>query len=369
MDRITAAVIFGGQSSEHEVSCMSAANIIEQIDRQIYDLLLIGITKEGRWLKVDSLEDVKSGSWRESRTEAVISPDALRRCVMEIEPEGQVSFRPIDVVFPVLHGRFGEDGTIQGLLEMARIPYVGCGVLSSAVSMDKLYTKILAGHLGVSQAAYEPVMAEELEDMEAVLDRVERRFSYPVFVKPSNAGSSRGVSRADSREELEESLKTAAKEDRKVMVEEMICGHEVECAVFGGGGEPVRASGVGEILAAAQFYDYDAKYNNAESRTVTDPELPGDAASRIPQIAEDIFRAVDGYGLARVDFFVKEDGTIIFNEINTMPGFTAISMYPQLWEARGISKKELVNMLIRHGMDRYCRPGSAPKVEREEETK
>ena len=225
MDRITAAVIFGGQSSEHEVSCMSAANIIEQIDRQIYDLLLIGITKEGRWLKVDSLEDVKSGSWRESRTEAVISPDALRRCVMEIGPEGQVSFRPIDVVFPVLHGRFGEDGTIQGLLEMARIPYVGCGVLSSAVSMDKLYTKILAGHLGVSQAAYEPVMAEELEDMEAVLDRVERRFSYPVFVKPSNAGSSRGVSRADSREELEESLKTAAKEDRKVMVEEMICGH------------------------------------------------------------------------------------------------------------------------------------------------
>ena len=190
MDRITAAVIFGGQSSEHEVSCMSAANIIEQIDRQIYDLLLIGITKEGRWLKVDSLEDVKSGSWRESRTEAVISPDALRRCVMEIGPEGQVSFRPIDVVFPVLHGRFGEDGTIQGLLEMARIPYVGCGVLSSAVSMDKLYTKILAGHLGVSQAAYEPVMAEELEDMEAVLDRVERRFSYPVFVKPSNAGSS-----------------------------------------------------------------------------------------------------------------------------------------------------------------------------------
>ena len=149
----------------------------------------------------------------------------------------------------------------------------------------------------------------------------------------------------------------------------MICGHEVECAVFGGGGEPVRASGVGEILAAAQFYDYDAKYNNAESRTVTDPELPGDAASRIPQIAEDIFRAVDGYGLARVDFFVKEDGTIIFNEINTMPGFTAISMYPQLWEARGISKKELVNMLIRHGMDRYCRPGSAPKGEREEETK
>lgn len=366
MNRITAAVIFGGQSSEHEVSCMSAANIIEQIDKEAYDLLLIGITKEGRWLKVDSLEEVKSGAWKESQTEAVISPDACRQCVMEIAPDGQVAFRHVDVAFPTLHGRYGEDGTIQGLFELARIPYVGCGVLASAVSMDKLYTKILADRLGIAQAAYEPVMAEELkEGMSTVLDRVEARFSYPVFVKPSNAGSSRGVSRADSREELAHALHVAAAEDRKILVEEMIYGHEVECAVFGGGSEPVRASGVGEILAAAEFYDYDAKYHNAESKTVTDPKLPGDASERIPQMAKAIFQAVDGYGLARVDFFVEESGRVIFNEINTLPGFTAISMYPQLWEARGISKKELVDMLIRHGMNRYHRPGS-PEGKKEE---
>ncbi len=369
MERMTVAVLFGGQSSEHEVSCMSAVNVIGQIDREAYDLLLIGITKEGRWLKVDSLEDIRSGRWTESAVEAVLSPDAVRQCVMEIGPDGQTAFRHVDVAFPVLHGRFGEDGTVQGLLELARIPYVGCGVLSSAISMDKLYTKILAERLGVSQADYEPVMAGELTQMQAVLDRVESRLSYPMFVKPANAGSSCGVSRADSREELERGLRIAAGEDRKILVEEMIRGREVECAVFGGGGEPVRASGVGEILAAAQFYDYDAKYRNAESKTVTDPKLPGDAASRIPQIAEAIFCAVDGYGLARVDFFVKEDGQIVFNEINTMPGFTAISMYPKLWEARGISKKALVDMLLRHGLRRYGRTDAVLGKEGEGETR
>ena len=260
----------------------------------------------------------------------------------------------MDLVFPVLHGLFGEDGTIQGLLELARIPYVGCGVLASAVSMDKWTTKIIAGHLGVCQAAFEPVMRRELEgDLEAVLDRVEKRFPYPVFVKPSNAGSSRGVTKAENRDQLREGLMEAARHDRKILVEEMICGHEVECAVFGGGKEPVIASGVGEILAAADFYDFDAKYFNQESRTVTDPDLPGDAAETVRKTAVKIFEAVDGYGLARVDFFVKEDGQVVFNEINTMPGFTAISMYPMLWEARRISKEELVDRLIRHGMERF----------------
>ncbi len=351
MSHLTAAIIFGGQSSEHEVSCMSAVNVITQIDKDTYTPLLIGITKEGHWLKVDHVEDIASGKWQEDRadrTEAVLLPDATKKCVLLTDSRGEISFQRVDVAFPVLHGRYGEDGTIQGLLELAGIPYVGCGVLSSAVSMDKLFTKILVDRLGIVQAAYVPVMAGELQEMEQVLARVEEQLSYPVFVKPSNAGSSRGVSRADDREALKDSLLLAAGEDQKILVEEMICGHEVECAVFGGGKEPVMASGVGEILAGAEFYDYDAKYHSAESKTITDPQLPGEASRQIPKLAMEIFQAVDGCGLARVDFFVKEDGTVVFNEINTMPGFTAISMYPMLWEARGISKKELTRMLLEH---------------------
>lgn len=353
MNQLTAAVIFGGQSSEHEVSCMSAVNIINQIDPSVYRLILIGITKDGHWLKVDSAEDIQTGAWTAGKVEAVLSPDATKKCLILTDSEGHMTSQPIDLVFPVLHGRYGEDGTIQGLLELAKIPYVGCGVLSSAVSMDKLYTKIIVDRLGIRQAAYEPVMADELAHMDQVTARIEANIPYPVFIKPSNAGSSRGVSRADTREELEKGLRIAAAEDTKILVEEMIVGHEVECAVFGGGSEPVASSGVGEILAAAEFYDYDAKYHNAESKTVTDPKLPGNAAQEIPQMAKAIFQAVDGYGLSRVDFFVKEDGTVVFNEINTMPGFTAISMYPMLWEARGISKKELVAKLMEHAMKRF----------------
>ena len=219
--------------------------------------------------------------------------------------------------------------------------------------MDKLYTKIIVNNLGIRQADYEPVMSEQLADMDVVIARVEKHFSYPVFIKPSNAGSSKGVSKAENREELENGLKEAANHDRKILVEEMIVGREIECAVFGGGKEEVKASGVGEILAAADFYDFDAKYHNAESKTVTDPELPGNAAEEVRKAAVAIFKAVDGYGLSRVYFFVKEDGEIVFNEINTMPGFTAISMYPMLWEARGINKEELVDKLMSHALERF----------------
>ncbi len=350
----TIAVIFGGQSSEHVVSCMSVVNVASQIDAQEYDVLLIGITEEGRWVKADSIESIQDGSWRESQVKAVISPDATERCVI-LEENGHFEKRPVDAAFPVLHGLYGEDGTIQGLFELARIPYVGCGVLASAVSMDKLYTKIIVDTLGVPQAAYVPVYREELENMEQVTARVEEKFSYPVFVKPSNAGSSKGVGKAENRQELENALREAARHDRKILVEETIVGHEVECAVFGGGKTPVKASGVGEILAAAEFYDFDAKYYNAESKTVVNPPLPGNAAEKIRQAAVDIFKAVDGYGLSRVDFFVKEDGGIVFNEINTLPGFTAISMYPMLWEAAGMDKKTLVQALIGHAFQRYDR--------------
>lgn len=350
----TVAVIFGGQSSEHIVSCMSVQNVAGQIDREAYDVLLIGITEEGHWVKADSLESIQDGSWKNSKVSAVISPDATDKCVI-LSEDGKWKKVKIDVVFPVLHGLYGEDGTIQGILELAGIPYVGCGVLASAVSMDKLYTKIIVDTLGIRQAAYVPVYREELTDMNRVAEKIEGKFSYPVFVKPSNAGSSKGVGKAENREELEAALTEAARHDRKILVEETIIGHEVECAVFGGGNVPVKASGVGEIMAAAEFYDFDAKYYNADSKTVVNPPLPGNAAEEVRKAAVEIFKAVDGYGLSRVDFFVKENGEVVFNEINTLPGFTAISMYPMLWEAAGMDKKALVQALLDHGCQRYDR--------------
>lgn len=352
MDKKTAVIVFGGQSSEHVVSCMSVVNVINHINREKYDLILIGITEEGRWVKTESVEAIEDGTWRNGTVSAIISPDATKHCVIFMDKEKTETAR-VHVVFPVLHGLFGEDGTVQGLLEMARIPYVGCGVLASAVSMDKMYTKILVDNLGICQAAYVPVINYDKKDRDIVLKKVEDTFSYPVFVKPSNAGSSKGVGRADNREELCAALQEAANYDRKILVEEMIVGREIECAVFGGGSEPVIASDVGEILAAAKFYDFDAKYHNSESKTIVNPTLPGDASYQIKEYAKAIFQAVDGYSLARVDFFVKEDGTVVFNEINTMPGFTAISMYPMLWEASGIDKKQLVDRLLEQAMSRF----------------
>ena len=354
MEKLNVVALFGGQSSEHVVSCMSVQNVAANINKEKYNVILVGITEEGRWLKVDSLDEVKNDTWRTSGSRAVLSPGATEKVLWVIR-HGKAEKIPVDVVFPVLHGLYGEDGTVQGILELAQIPYVGCGVLASAVSMDKLSTKLIVKNLGIRQAEYVPVMKEELEQMDQVAKRVEDAFPYPVFIKPSNAGSSRGVSRADDRKSLENGLKEAALHDRRILVEEMIVGHEVECAVFGGGKEEVRASGVGEILAAADFYDFDAKYYNSDSRTVVDPELPGNAAEEIRESAVRIFKAVDGYGLSRVDFFVKEDGEVVFNEINTMPGFTAISMYPMLWEARGVGKEKLVDDLLEHALKRYER--------------
>ncbi len=345
-------VLFGGQSSEHAISCMSAINVIKNIDPEHYDVILIGITEEGKWLLVDSVEQIEDESWRNNKATAILSPDATQKAVIVMK-DGKTELLKPDVVFPVLHGLWGEDGTVQGIFELAKIPYVGCGVLASSVSMDKVYTKQIVDHTGIRQADYELVIRRELENMDEVAARIENRFSYPVFIKPSNAGSSKGVSKASNREQLIEGLKEAARHDRKILVEETIIGREIECAVFGNGAEPVIASGVGEILAAADFYDFDAKYNNAESKTVVNPELPNDAAERVRKSARRVFKALDGYGLSRVDFFVTKEGEVVFNEINTMPGFTAISMYPMLFEAAGISKRDMITKLIEHGLRRY----------------
>lgn len=344
------AVIFGGRSSEHEVSCVSAATVIRSLDEEKYNVILVGITKDGRWLLVDKLKDIEDGSWRESKVNAIISPDTQDKALVLLA-EGTYRLQPVDVIFPVLHGLNGEDGTIQGLFEMAEIPYVGCGVLASAVSMDKVYTKIIVEDLGIRQARFVHIRRSDLADMEDALDRAEAKLSYPMFVKPSRAGSSVGVSKAEDRAELSEALIKAAEHDRNILVEETIVGREVECAVLGG--KDVKASGVGEILAAADFYDYDAKYNNEESETLIDPPMPEETREEIRTSAAEIFKAVDGYGLSRVDFFIAENGEVVFNEINTLPGFTSISMYPMLWAAQGIETPALADELIRLAEERF----------------
>lgn len=345
-------LLFGGQSSEHEVSCISVVTVANNINTDEFRVHLVGITKQGKWLYIDSVSDIESGAWTTAAKGAVLSPDATKKELLVMEEEN-VSHIVIDVAFSVLHGLYGEDGTVQGLFELAQIPYVGCGVLASAVSMDKVYTKLIVDRLGICQARYVVIRREELCDREAALDKVEAAFPYPVFVKPANAGSSRGVSRAVDREGLKKSIALALEHDNKLLVEETVIGRELECAVLGN--IDVKASGVGEILAAgeAEFYDYDAKYNNADSKTVINPELPEGKREEIRRAAVDIFRAVDGRGLARVDFFL-EKGTdrVVFNELNTLPGFTSISMYPLLWEAEGIDKRTLIARLITLAKDR-----------------
>ena len=341
----TVAVIFGSRSSEHEVSCVSAANVASLMDTGKYELILIGITKDGRWLKADSVESIRDGSWKKSGVRAVILPDTGVHGICFLE-DGKCEYKRIDVAFPVLHGLNGEDGTIQGLFELAGIPYVGCGVLASACSMDKLYTKIIVNTLGIRQAEYVPVNRAELSDMEAVFAKVEAKLSYPVFVKPSNAGSSKGVSKAHNREELKIALEAAQVHDRKILVEETIVGREIECGVLGDRKGTVP-SVIGEVLAADEFYSFDAKYNNSESRTVIDTVLPEGKKEEVQRDAVRIFEALDGFGCSRVDFFLEnETNEVVFNEINTLPGFTGISMYPMLFEASGIPKTELVDRLI-----------------------
>lgn len=344
------AVIFGGMSSEHEISCISAKNIVEALDNSQYEIHMIGITKDGRWLYVEDKEALGDGSWREGKITAVISPDRSKPGLWKVTDD-VVEVVPIDVAFPVLHGKYGEDGTIQGLFELSGIPYVGCGVLASAVSMDKISTKIFVDRIGVRQAAYVADVAKGTSEIQVTMDEVEKKLGYPVFVKPSNAGSSKGVSKAHDRAELEKAITLAKQHDRRVLIEENINGREVECAVLGA--EDVQPTKVGEILAAAEFYDFDAKYNNEESKTVIDPDLPENVKEQIRRDAVAVFKAVSGFGLSRVDFFVdKQTNEVIFNEINTLPGFTNISMYPMLWEAMGIRTTELLDRLIEMAYER-----------------
>lgn len=352
MNKKTVAVLFGGQSSEHSVSLVSATTIISNMDSEKYFIIPVGITKEGKWLIYNGpVENIKNGDWEKYGTPAVLSPDAGMKGIIKIVGD-KAKIIPVDVVFPVLHGAWGEDGTIQGLLELAKIPYVGCGVLASSVSMDKVYTKIICKDAGIPQANYTWVFASDIEK-EDTLKRIEKEIGYPLFIKPSNAGSSVGISKATNRDELLRGLKEAARYDRKIVIEEFVNGRELECAVLGN--EDIKVTRVGEILSAAdaEFYDFDAKYNNPDSKTVIPAPIPAEKEEEIRSLAKKVFKAVDGSGISRIDFFMdRESEKIIFNELNTLPGFTSISMYPMLWEEAGLPKKELIDELIELALSR-----------------
>ncbi|NMA33320.1 MAG: D-alanine--D-alanine ligase [Clostridiaceae bacterium] len=353
-DKIRVAVVFGGQSSEHEVSRFSAESVIRNINADKYEVAMIGITKDGKWLPYDGpVELIGTGEWQALAESRVEHPQALLTAGAAIA-EAEKDNKKIDVVFPVLHGCNGEDGTIQGLLELTGIPYVGCGVLSSSLGMDKAYAKIIFEKAGLPQGKYLVCNRKQIsKDFEKISDDVDRVLSYPCFVKPSNAGSSVGVSKVRHTGELRAALELAAKYDRRILIEEFIDGREIECAVLGND-DPV-ASTVGEVIPCNEFYDYEAKYMSGDSSQIIIPaELPAEVIGRIREYSVRAFKALDCSGLARVDFFVRKDNYEVYiNEINTMPGFTSISMYSKLWAASGLPYGKLVERLIELALERY----------------
>ena len=338
-------VLFGGVSSEHDVSLISAQSVMRNIPADEYDVLPVGITKSGEWfLYTGGLDALPGDRWRDGPVRPVtLSLDRGDSALLVFEGE-RVRREPIDVCFPVLHGKNGEDGTVQGLLELAGIPCVGCGCLASAMCMDKAVTNTMADAAGVKQAKWLAVKTREyLRDTDGVLDRCIEALSLPIFVKPANAGSSVGITKARDREELSRAFDVAFAEDGKVVCEACVTGREIECAVLGND-EPV-ASALGEIRPCHEFYDFQAKYEDDSELLIPAP-LPRDVTEKVQRAALKVYRTLDCRGLSRVDFFVTADGEVLFNEINTIPGFTSISMYPKLFAEVGVPYPELIRRLL-----------------------
>ncbi len=354
MQKKRIAVIFGGRSSEHEVSRVSAGYVISQIPRDKYEIITIGITKQGKWLLYSGdTEAIADGSWENDKNNktAFLSPDSSIAGLVVISA-GKTEIIKLDLLFPVLHGKNGEDGSIQGLFELSGVPYVGCGVLASACCMDKITTNIIFEHSNIDQAAFTWFYRSDYRKApEKCLDKAESELkSYPVFVKPSNAGSSVGVSKAKNREELKRAIEVAAKEDDRILIEECIVGKEVECAVLGND-SPV-ASIPGQIAPTAEFYDYDAKYNDSSSKLFIPAQISDELMYKVRVTALKAYRALGCSGLSRVDFFVTDNGRVLLNEINTLPGFTSISMYPKLMAACDIEGEKLIEQLIEFAYER-----------------
>ena len=348
MRKINVCVLFGGISPEHEVSLRSAESVLNHLDKDKYNIFPVGITKEGNWILYGGTDYslLPTGQWE-------TYPENRKATISPIRKQGLLSFEGdcvvrelIDVVFPVLHGANGEDGAMQGLLQMAGIPYVGPHVAASAVSMDKTLTKLVIDQTDVPQAAWQLVRSSDLDSrMDSILDTIEARFAYPVFVKPAGTGSSVGVSKATNREALADALAQAGKYDEKILVEEFINGREVEVAVMGNAAP--MASVCGEIDSGADFYDYNAKYITDTSVAYIPARIPEEVAEQVRDFAVKVYTAIGCQGLSRVDFFVTyDDNRVVFNEINTLPGFTSISMYPKLFAASGIPYSELLDKLL-----------------------
>ena len=355
MSKLNVCILFGGISPEHAVSLRSAESVLNNIDQSKYNVFPVGITREGKWIFFGGKDYsmLPAGTWMEyaENCPAVISP--VRGQGLLRFTEAGVTEERIDVVFPVLHGENGEDGAMQGLLQMAGIPYVGPHVSASAVAMDKTLTKLVVDKAGVPQAAWELVLASRLnKHMDSIVQTLEQRFTYPMFVKPAGTGSSVGVSKAADRAALQKALVDAGKFDEKILVEEFIHGREIEVAVMGNE-EPV-ASVCGEIDSGADFYDYDAKYVTDTSTAYIPARIPEDVQEQIRKEAIRVYKAIGCHGLSRVDFFCTyAENRIVFNEINTLPGFTSISMYPKMFGASGVPFTQLIDLLLNLAMEAF----------------
>jgi D-alanine-D-alanine ligase len=351
---IKLGIIFGGRSGEHEVSLLSAASVIRAVDKTRYSVVMIGITKQGRWLLYDgSTEAIEDGSWQEIAETALKTDEEGSRLELLGEGPGSLKNR-IDFALPILHGPYGEDGTIQGLFEMIDIPYGGCGVAGSALAMDKILAKRVFEQGGLPQGLFIPLLAEELvEDWEGMMQKIEAQVSYPVFVKPANLGSSVGITKAKNREEMKAALSIAMEHDRRLLVEQGIDCREIEAAVLGN--HRPEASVLGEIIPSAEFYDYTAKYlDGGKSRLCIPADLPEKVVEEVRRIAVEAYQLLDCCGFARVDFFVERGTNQIFlNEINTIPGFTKFRMFPLLWGAAGLAYPDLIERIITLGYERY----------------
>lgn len=355
--KLKVAVLFGGRSGEHAVSLVSAASIMAAMDGERYEIIPVGITEEGRWLcGGDPLQALQEKRAPQGCFFASIVTDPLAPGLLLWDAAGRSrGFQPLDVVFPVLHGPYGEDGTVQGLLELAGLPYVGAGVLASAAGMDKAVMKILFQARGLPVPAFLYFNAYTWQgEAREIVSEIEKKLSYPCFVKPANLGSSVGISKAVSRGALTQGINDALRYDHKVIVEANIRGREIECSVLGNE-EPI-ASVPGEIIPGAEFYDYRAKYIDNCARLLIPASLAPDVEEKLQDYAIRAFQAVECSGLARVDFFYQEEENQIYvNEINTLPGFTEISMYPKLWAASGIPYGKLVDKLIEFALERHRR--------------
>lgn len=345
MKKTTLLCMFGGKSTEYEVSLSSVYSILSNIDRQKYNIIMVGVTRDGRWLYyTGDFESIKNNTWHEKAAgPAMLVPDAgSKKLFVGTSPSEYID---IDVVWPVMHGSYCEDGTLQGLFEISGIPYVGPGCLSSAVSMDKVYTKLILNNFGIPQAKHIFFHDYEIaKNINKCISVLEEKFQYPIFIKPSNAGSSIGTGKATDTAALKSALMNAAKYDSKIIAEEYIVAKEIEVAVMGN--EDIIVSQCGEIDPGSDYYDYDTKYKNNTSTAHIPANIPQDIAEKVRGYAKEIYKHLGCRGLSRVDFFVCKDGRIVFNEINTLPGFTDISMYPKLFINEGLSYSEIIDRLI-----------------------